>query len=187
MTHTEAVQRSASLIQHVAASYAKMATEARDRGDLLGVKLYQQMSAAQYAIARALMGGGRMTRPHHHTIVNGVLVQTPAEYASPITATRAGIARRIQRALLLACLMLVMAAILAACTDAQAEAEATAADVQDARAAAMQAHIDAKCGHLHGRAAWRCALHEVERLQPARWTPEESARADAATQLLTQE
>ena len=63
---------------------------------------------------------------------------------------------------------------------AQQDAEATEATVQDAQTAALQVHLDAACGHLVGKANWDCALRELQRLQPNRWTPEDADRAAAA-------
>ncbi len=68
---------------------------------------------------------------------------------------------------------------------AQQDAEATEATVQDAQTAALQVHLDAACGHLVGKANWDCALRELQRLQPDRWTPEDADRAAAAVRHAT--
>ena len=72
--------------------------------------------------------------------------------------------------------------VLSGCSapSAQQDAEATEATVQDAQTAALQVHLDAACGHLVGKANWACALRELQRLQPDRWTPEDAARAAMA-------
>ena len=61
--------------------------------------------------------------------------------------------------------------------DAQAEAEAVAADVQDAQTAAMQEAIDRNCAGLDQRSELQCALDTLQEHQPNRWIPEDAARA----------
>ena len=69
--------------------------------------------------------------------------------------------------------------------DAQAEAEAVAADVQDAQTAAMQEAIDRVCGHLDVRTQLACAVDVLSELQPDRWTPEDAERAHEAAEYIT--
>ncbi len=68
--------------------------------------------------------------------------------------------------------------------DAQAEAEAVAADVQDAQTAAMQEAIDRVCGHLDVRTQLACAVDVLSELQPDRWTPEYVERAHEAVETI---
>lgn len=79
--------------------------------------------------------------------------------------------------------------LLAGCSapSAQQEAEAAAASVQDAETAALQAHIDAECGRLAGRAGMQCAMDELQRLNPGRWINEDAARAALAVPYATNE
>lgn len=88
-------------------------------------------------------------------------------------------------AVALACIVIFAAGCSA--PSAQQEAEATAASVQDAETAALQAHVDAACGHLAGRAGMQCALDELQRIQPDRWIPEDAARAALAVPYATNE
>ena len=112
----------------------------------------------------------------------GDQVQSPADYASAIHRRRRP--SHWPAALWLLALMWIFVGLflLAGCSapSAQQEAEATAASVQDAETAALQAHVDAACGHLAGRAGMQCALDELQRIQPERWIPEDAARAALA-------
>ena len=69
--------------------------------------------------------------------------------------------------------------------DAQAEAEAVAASVQDAQTAAMQEAIDRVCHGKTDAEGLRCALDTLQRLQPNRWIPEDAARAAPAVPFAT--
>ena len=82
-------------------------------------------------------------------------------------------------AVTLACI-LIFAVSGCSAHSAQQEAEATAASVQDAETAALQAHINEACADKTGRAGMRCALDELQRLQPDHWIPEDAARAALA-------
>lgn len=76
----------------------------------------------------------------------------------------------------------------AACVpDSQAEAEAVAADVQDAKTAAMQAAIDARCQSRAAHEQLACAVDALAELQPERWMPEDADRAALAVPFATNE
>ena len=111
----------------------------------------------------------------------GDQMQSPADYASAIHRRRPS-HWPVTLWLLAIVWIFVGLFLLAGCSapSAQQEAEATAASVQDAETAALQAHVDAACGHLAGRTGMQCALRELQRLQPDRWTPEDAARAALA-------
>ena len=86
-----------------------------------------------------------------------------------------------------ACLIIFSVSGCADVTSAQQDEEATAASVQDAETAALQAHIDEFCADKTGRAGMQCALDELKRLQPERWIPEDAARAALAVPYATNE
>lgn len=67
---------------------------------------------------------------------------------------------------------------------AQDEAEDVASSVQDSETAAIQSHLDAKCGRLTGRAGMHCALAELQRIQPDRWTAEDVRHGNQAAELV---
>ncbi|WP_374492783.1 hypothetical protein [Brachymonas sp.] len=87
-------------------------------------------------------------------------------------------------AIVIACILICAVSGCTDATGAQQEAEDTAMDVQDAETAAMQAHLDAKCGHLTGRAGMQCALAELQRIQPDRWTAEDVRHGNQAAELV---
>lgn len=116
------------------------------------------------------------------TTHHGEMHQSPADYGEAIKHYRRPSHWPATLWLLAIVWIFVGLFLLAGCSapSAQQEAEAAAASVQDAETAALQAHIDAECGRLAGRAGMQCAMDELQRLNPGRWINEDAARAALA-------
>ena len=119
----------------------------------------------------------------HH----GEMHQSRGDYGDAISHHRRPISlNRIAAVLLLIAAFGGSLVLPTACVpDAQAEAEAVAASVQDAQTAAMQEAIGRNCAGLDQRSELQCALDTLQELQPERWIPEDAARAALAVPFAT--